>query len=183
MSLDERATLTNMAVEAGGFTGIIEADEVVVDYLVKQRGLDADAVRKRIVRADFGARYVATFEVDLDAVPPMVATPGDPRNGVPLDRLGAGVKIDIAYGGSCTGGKKTDSGHVRAGSRLCGGQGKARRAGGALLRAIRSQDIRRYAEDKGYLDVSRARRGGACRPACVARASRRGRDRAIRRIR
>ena len=36
--LDERATLTNMAVEAGGFTGIIEADEVVVDYLVKQRG-------------------------------------------------------------------------------------------------------------------------------------------------
>ena len=45
MGLDERATLTNMAVEAGGFTGIIEADEVVVEYLVKQRGLDADAVR------------------------------------------------------------------------------------------------------------------------------------------
>ena len=37
LSLDERATLTNMAVEAGGFTGIIEADEVVVDYLVKKR--------------------------------------------------------------------------------------------------------------------------------------------------
>src|SRR5262245_21415343 len=41
MPLDERATLTNMAVEAGGFTGIIEADDVVVDYLVKQRGLRA----------------------------------------------------------------------------------------------------------------------------------------------
>jgi hypothetical protein len=39
MSLDERATLTNMAVEAGGFTGIIEADEVVVDYLTEMRGL------------------------------------------------------------------------------------------------------------------------------------------------
>ncbi len=38
MSLDERATLTNMAVEAGGFTGIIEADETIVEYLVKQRG-------------------------------------------------------------------------------------------------------------------------------------------------
>ncbi len=55
LPLDERATLTNMAVEAGSFTGIIEADDVVVDYLVKNRGLDADDVRKRIVRADEGA--------------------------------------------------------------------------------------------------------------------------------
>src|SRR6185436_1346319 len=54
MPLDERATLTNMAVEAGGFTGIIEADDVVVDYLVKQRGLAAADVRSRIVRADPG---------------------------------------------------------------------------------------------------------------------------------
>jgi 3-isopropylmalate/(R)-2-methylmalate dehydratase large subunit len=39
----------------------------------------------------------------------MVATPGDPRNGVPLDARNRGdVKIDIAYGGSCTGGKKAD---------------------------------------------------------------------------
>src|SRR5690606_28813673 len=65
MGLDERATLTNMAVEAGGFTGIIEADEVVVDYLVKQRGLTADAVRSRIVKADADAEYLATFEIDL----------------------------------------------------------------------------------------------------------------------
>ncbi|MFP6686245.1 MAG: aconitase family protein, partial [Polyangiaceae bacterium] len=42
MPMDERSTLTNMAVEAGGFTGIIEADEKVVDYLVSQRGLDAE---------------------------------------------------------------------------------------------------------------------------------------------
>src|SRR3984885_684041 len=65
MGLDERATLTNMAVEAGGFTGIIEADEVIVDYLVAQRGLDAASVRARIVRADPGATYMATFDVDL----------------------------------------------------------------------------------------------------------------------
>src|SRR4029079_15899205 len=58
MALDERATLTNMAVEAGGFTGIIEADEVIVDYLVKQRGANADEVRSRIVRADPGASYM-----------------------------------------------------------------------------------------------------------------------------
>src|SRR4051794_3780755 len=107
MGLDERATLTNMAVEAGGFTGIIEADEVIVDYLVKQRGLVADDVRARIVKADPDAHYLATFEIELTNLVPMVATPGDPRNGIPLSEL-PGTKIDIAYGGSCTGGKKAD---------------------------------------------------------------------------
>jgi 3-isopropylmalate/(R)-2-methylmalate dehydratase large subunit len=47
LPLDERATLTNMAVEAGGFTGIIEADEAIVSYLVGQRGLAAADVRAR----------------------------------------------------------------------------------------------------------------------------------------
>ncbi len=109
LPLDERATLTNMAVEAGGFTGIIEADEVVVDYLVQQRGLRAEDVRARIVKADAGATYVATFALDLASIRPMVATPGDPRNGVPARRSSdSEVKIDIAYGGSCTGGKKAD---------------------------------------------------------------------------
>ena len=102
MGLDERATLTNMAVEAGGFTGIIEADEVVVDYLVKQRGLNADEVRARIVRADEGATYLATFEIDLSKVVPMVATPGDPRHGISVTALHekGDVKIDIASSGS-----------------------------------------------------------------------------------
>ena len=56
-----------MAVEAGGFTGIIEADEVVVDYLVKQRGLDADACEPWM-QADPGATYPATFEIDSRAL-------------------------------------------------------------------------------------------------------------------
>ncbi len=153
LSLDERATLTNMAVEAGGFTGIIEADETVVAYLVEQRGADAADVRRRIVRADEGASYCATFEIDLGAVVPMVATPGDPRNGVPLGQLGADVKIDIAYGGSCTGGKKTDMdmyAHVLAAA-LARGEHVA--PGVHLYLQFGSQDIRRYAEEKGYLEV------------------------------
>ncbi|MCA9600908.1 MAG: 3-isopropylmalate dehydratase, partial [Myxococcales bacterium] len=108
MPLDERATLTNMAVEAGGFTGVIAADEVVVDYLHQKRGLPKDALRSRIVTSDPGAQYLETIVIDLAKVPVMVATPGDPRNGVPLPSLGEGVQIDIAYGGSCTGGKKSD---------------------------------------------------------------------------
>jgi 3-isopropylmalate/(R)-2-methylmalate dehydratase large subunit len=153
LSLDERATLTNMAVEAGGFTGIIEADEAVVAYLVEQRGLPAAEARRRIVRADEGARYCATFDIDLGAVVPMVATPGDPRNGIPLDQLGAGVKIDIAYGGSCTGGKKADMdmyARVLAGALA---QGRRVAPGVHFYLQFGSQDIRRYAEARGYLEV------------------------------
>lgn len=163
MGLDERATLTNMAVEAGGFTGIIEADEVVVDYLVKQRGLNADDVRARIVKADEGAEYLATFEIDLGAVVPMVATPGDPRNGIPLTELPAGTKIDIAYGGSCTGGKKADMDMYASVLR-----GKKVANGVHLYIQFGSQDIRRYAEEKGYLDVFAKAGAELVDPSCGA---------------
>ncbi len=173
MGLDERATLTNMAVEAGGFTGIIEADEVVVEYLVKQRGLGADDVRRRIVRADPGAAYVATFEVDLGAVRPMVATPGDPRNGVPLQDLrgpdgAAAIPIDIAYGGSCTGGKKADM-DMYAGV-LSDALAKGRRVADGVHLYIQfgSQDIRRYAEARGYLDVFARAGAELVDPSCGA---------------
>ena len=159
MPLDERATLTNMAVEAGGFTGIIEADEVVVDYLVTQRGASAEDVRARTVRADEGADYLATFEIDLDAVVPMVATPGDPRNGIPLTELRKSddksecVRIDIAYGGSCTGGKKADMDMYASVLADAVKKGKRVAKGVHLYIQFGSQDIRRYAEEKGYLDV------------------------------
>jgi 3-isopropylmalate/(R)-2-methylmalate dehydratase large subunit len=172
MGLDERATLTNMAVEAGGFTGIIEADEVVVDYLVKQRGLDADAVRARIVKADEGATYMATFDVDLGAIEPMVATPGDPRNGVPLQKLGeaAGgdVKINIAYGGSCTGGKKADMDMYASVLKRAVEQGKRVADGVHLYIQFGSQDIRRYAEERGYLEIFAKAGAELVDPSCGA---------------
>jgi len=168
LPLDERATLTNMAVEAGGFTGIIEADEVVVDYLVKQRGLDAAAVRSRIVKADPGAAYVATFDIDLGAIVPMVATPGDPRNGVPLAELGADVAIDIAYGGSCTGGKKADMDMYAEVLAAALAAGKKVKDGVHLYIQFGSQDIRRYAEAKGYLEVFRRVGAELVDPSCGA---------------
>jgi 3-isopropylmalate/(R)-2-methylmalate dehydratase large subunit len=172
MGLDERATLTNMAVEAGGFTGIIEADEVVVDYLVKQRGLDADAVRARIVRADPGATYFTSFDVDLGELEPMVATPGDPRNGVPLWKLGevsgGDVKIDIAYGGSCTGGKKTDMDMYASVLRRAVEQGKRVAEGVHLYIQFGSQDIRRYAEEQGYLEIFEKAGAELVDPSCGA---------------
>jgi 3-isopropylmalate/(R)-2-methylmalate dehydratase large subunit len=173
MSLDERATLTNMAVEAGGFTGIIEADDVVVDYLAAQRGLTAADVRARIVTADPGATYLATFEINLATVEPMVATPGDPRNGVALKDLarvsgGKEVKIDIAYGGSCTGGKKADMDMYALVLSDALAKGKKVAAGVHLYIQFGSQDIRRYAESKGYLEVFRAAGAELVDPSCGA---------------
>ncbi len=138
LPLDERATLTNMAVEAGGFTGIIEADEVVVDVPrgAARRRSGRRATPDRPRRS--GRRRTARRSRSTSAaVVPMVATPGDPRNGVPLEQLGPDVKIDIAYGGSCTGGKKADMdmyARVLAGALA---RGRARRAGRAPLSAVR----------------------------------------------
>src|SRR5260370_8282379 len=101
-AMDERATLTNMSVEAGGFTGIIEPDEHTLDYIVKMRGLDPGEVRKGFVYSDPDAEYAATFEIDLAEIRPMVALPGDPRNGIPLHELTEQVLIDTSYGGSRT---------------------------------------------------------------------------------
>ncbi len=172
MALDERATLTNMAVEAGGFTGIIEADDVVVDYLVTQRGANADDVRKRIVRADADATYCATFDIDLTKLVPMVATPGDPRNGIALSSLestnGGEVKIDIAYGGSCTGGKKADMDMYAAVLGDAVKKGKRVANGVHFYLQFGSQDIRRYAEEKGYLEIFAKAGAELVDPSCGA---------------
>jgi 3-isopropylmalate/(R)-2-methylmalate dehydratase large subunit len=153
LGIDERATLTNMAVEAGGFTGIIEADDVVLDYLEKQRGADRADLAARVVRADEGATYCKTFAIDLAAVEPMVATPGDPRNGVPLGGLGEEIKIDIAYGGSCTGGKKEDMDMYASVVRRAVDAGRAIPEGIRCYIQFGSQRIRDYAESMGYVQL------------------------------
>ena len=110
LSVDERATMTNMAAEVGAFTGIIAPDERTVEYLVAQRGMTADAARALCagLASDAGASYVKVIEIDASALRPMLALPGDPGNGLYVDELPGDVRIDIAYAGSCTAGKKED---------------------------------------------------------------------------
>lgn len=172
LSLDERATLTNMAVEAGGFTGIIEADDVVVDYLSAQRGLSPDAVRERIVRADPDAEYAQIHQIDLSTIEPMVARPGDPRDGVALSKLAVeqdgGVKIDIAYGGSCTGGKKADMDMYAEVLSAALEQGRKVSPDVQLYIQFGSQSIRRYAEAKGYIELFNRAGARLVDPSCGA---------------
>ncbi|MDQ3697696.1 MAG: aconitase family protein [Gemmatimonadota bacterium] len=110
LSVDERATMTNMAAEVGAFTGIIAPDEKTVEYLVTQRGMRPDAARALCAGlfSDEEAEFVTVIELDASRMRPMIALPGDPGNGLHVDELRRDVAVDIAYAGSCTAGKKED---------------------------------------------------------------------------
>jgi 3-isopropylmalate/(R)-2-methylmalate dehydratase large subunit len=106
LATDERATLTNMTAELGGLTGIVEPDEETVRFLQQRRGVDF--ALQPWMKSDPGAAYSEVITVDCGELSPMVARPGDPGNALPLDRLEQPVAVDIAYGGSCTAGKRED---------------------------------------------------------------------------
>ena len=106
MSIDERATLTNMTAELGGLTGIVAPDAKTVEFLRERRGIDFEL--QPWMCSDAGAAYASHISIDCNALSPMVAAPGDPGNGIALNALAAPVRIDIAYGGSCTAGKRAD---------------------------------------------------------------------------
>ncbi|MGI9105312.1 MAG: aconitase family protein [Pyrinomonadaceae bacterium] len=168
MSIDERATLTNMAVEAGGTTGIIEPDEVTLEYLVGTRGLDAEEIRKGFLKSDEDAEYAAVFEIKLEEIRPMVATPGDPRNGVNINELAEEVKIDAAYGGSCTGGKMADMDMYAAVLRRAVEQGKRVAPGVRLYLQFGSQKIKQYARERGYIEIFERAGAELIDPSCGA---------------
>jgi 3-isopropylmalate/(R)-2-methylmalate dehydratase large subunit len=166
--MDERATLTNMAVEAGGTTGIIEPDEATLAYIVTMRGLDAEAVRKGFLYSDPDAEYAAVFEIDLDEIRPMVALPGDPRNGIPIDTLEGEVRIDAAYGGSCTGGKMADMDMYATVLQHALEQGKHVAPGVHLYLQFGSQKIKQYAKERGYIEIFQRAGAEMIDPSCGA---------------
>jgi 3-isopropylmalate/(R)-2-methylmalate dehydratase large subunit len=167
-SMDERATLTNMSVEAGGTTGVIEPDEKTLDYIVTTRGLDAEEVRKGFTFSDPDAEYAAVFGINLDEIRPMVALPGDPRNGIPIDSLSEEVRIDAAYGGSCTGGKMADMDMYAEVLQNALDQGKRVAPGVHLYLQFGSQKIKAYAKRKGYIEIFEKAGAELIDPSCGA---------------
>jgi 3-isopropylmalate/(R)-2-methylmalate dehydratase large subunit len=157
-----------MAVEAGGTTGIIEPDEVTLDYIVRTRDLDAEEVRKGFTFSDPDAEYAAVFEINLDEIRPMVATPGDPRNGIPIDELPEDVRIDAAYGGSCTGGKMADMDMYAEVLANALANGRRVAEGVHLYIQFGSQKIKQYARQRGYIEVFERAGAELIDPSCGA---------------
>jgi 3-isopropylmalate/(R)-2-methylmalate dehydratase large subunit len=149
LDTDERATLTNMAAEIGGFTGLVAPDAETRRFVRERRGVDL--VLEPWMRGDEGAEYAHTLEVDCAALGPMLARPGDPGNGVALAELGAAVPIHIAYLGSCTGGKREDLRRAFEVVRPAAAAGRRVPEGVAFFVQCGSEDVRRYAEQQGWL--------------------------------
>jgi 3-isopropylmalate/(R)-2-methylmalate dehydratase large subunit len=154
LSIDERATMTNMAAEVGAFTGIIAPDAKTVEYLVAERGMDrakAEALCEGLF-SDPDAEYVKVIEIDASTIRPMVALPGDPGNGLYIDELGdEPVRIDVAYAGSCTAGKKEDMDMYAAVLSEARAQGLRVHPDVKLYIQCGSQEVRQYCEREGYL--------------------------------
>ena len=170
LSLDERATLTNMAAEVGAFTGIVRPDQVVVQFLETERGIpsaDAEALIAGLA-SDPDASYAGVVDLEADRLRPMVALPGDPGRGRFLDELGGRVPVDIAYAGSCTAGKREDMDmYARV---FAGAAARGRRVAPGVRCYVQfgSQDVKRYAERRGYVELFHSVGAEVLEPSCGA---------------
>ena len=172
LPVDERATMTNMAAEVGAFTGLVAADGESVEYLVAERGMERERAETlaRDMRSDPGADYVRVIEIDASAIQPMAALPNDPGNGVPLVDLEAErIRIDIAYAGSCTAGKKEDMDmYARVFREMHDRWGLGVHPEVECFIQCGSTDVRAYCRERGYLDLFRRIGATFIEPGCGA---------------
>jgi 3-isopropylmalate/(R)-2-methylmalate dehydratase large subunit len=170
LSVDERATMTNMAAEVGAFTGIIRPDEEAVAFLARERGVDPSEVRALLegLYSDPGAEFETIIEIDASELQPMVALPGDPGNGLFISELGDLVSIDIAYAGSCTAGKKSDMDMYAAVFRNALAQGRRVHDDVECFIQCGSQEVKRYCEERGYIEIFRDVGAQFIEPSCGA---------------
>ncbi len=104
MTMESRMTITNMAIEAGGKSGIIAVDNVTREYLNDRL---KNAAEYEAFASDADAEYDTVMELECDKLEPMVAKPHLPSNGSPISEC-AGLEMDQAYIGSCTNGRIED---------------------------------------------------------------------------
>ena len=168
MDMDERATLTNMATECSAKTGICEGDETAARWIAARRGSDPAAVSARFVAPDPGAHYHGgVHRIDLAAIRPMVAKPGDPTYGADVAALGD-VKIDIAYAGSCTAGKERDLDFYARVIQDALDSGRRVKDGVRMFIQFGSEGVRDYAAERGYLELFQRAGVEVIQPGCGA---------------
>jgi len=170
LSVDERATMTNMAAEIGGFTGIVAPDEKVVEFLVERRGMKRGEAGQMIagLQSDRDAEYAQVIELDAAEITPMVATPGDPGNGKYIRELNTPVPVEIAYGGTCTAGKNEDMDMYAAVLADALKQGRRVAQNVQFWIQFGSQETREYCKRRGYIEVFEKAGARVIEPSCGA---------------
>ncbi len=105
LPMEGRLTMCNMAVEAGAKNGIVEPDDITIEYL-KEKGIGEDEYE--ILKSDDDAEYSDVIEIDVSNIEPQVAFPHLPSNTKGISEIKEDIKIDQAFIGSCTNGRISD---------------------------------------------------------------------------
>ncbi len=156
-NVDELSVLTNMTVEGGLMTGVVEPCKPIVEFLKARRGID---VTDELVYPDTDAIYERVITVHLDEVPLTVATPGDSRNRAPLSDM-VDVAIHNIVIASCTGGSLSD---LHAAADVL--RGHALAPGVRMTVTPSSADVASAAEAAGLLDLFRSLGAVVSPPGC-----------------
>jgi 3-isopropylmalate/(R)-2-methylmalate dehydratase large subunit len=156
-NVDELSVLTNMTVEGGLMTGIVEPCEPIAAFLKERRGADFS---EQMVYPDADAEYVRVISVSLDDVPLTVATPGDSRNRAPLAEH-TEVAIHNVVIASCTGASLSD---LRAAAEVL--EKGSIKPGVRLTVTPSSTAVAAAAEAEGLLDLFRERGAVVTNPGC-----------------
>jgi 3-isopropylmalate/(R)-2-methylmalate dehydratase large subunit len=172
LCMDDRFSMSNMAIEAGGRAGIIEPDEITFDYVkgvYSQQSTDhrkkkklsaADRRRWTALRSDKGAYYEKIYEWDVSDLEPQVACPHLPSNVKPVSELRA-IKLDQVVIGSCTNGRISD---LRLAAKIL--KGKKIKPGLRLIVIPATQKIYLEAVQEGLTEIFVKAGGVFSTPTC-----------------
>ncbi|MDD5731085.1 MAG: 3-isopropylmalate dehydratase large subunit [Candidatus Omnitrophica bacterium] len=163
LPMDDRFSMSNMAIEAGARAGIIEPDEITFDYVRKvSKKKPAPALLKKWLRlrSDSDARYEKIYEWDISSLEPVVACPHLPSNVKPASELSK-VKLDQVVIGSCTNGRISD---LRAAAKIL--KGKKVKSGLRLVVIPATQNIYLECLKEGLVDIFVKAGGVFSTPTC-----------------
>lgn len=165
LSIDERFTMSNMAIEAGACAGIIEPDEITFDYAKavyrKKKKLSSLVYKKwTTLKSDRDAYYEKIYEWDVSSLQPLVACPNLPSNVKPAGKLG-NVKLDQVVIGSCTNGRISD---LRTAAKIL--KGRKIKPGLRLIVIPATQKIYLEAVKQGFAEIFVKAGGVFSTPTC-----------------
>lgn len=155
MSIPARFTVSNMAIELGGKAGIMEPDQMALDWVEKHSDKEPNPVKP-----DSNANYDQVLDVDLSQLVPMSAAPHAVDNVSEVTDLES-TEIDQAFIGTCTNGRLED---LEEAAKIAEGHEVAE--GVRLIVAAASRDIYRKASQEGYLDTLVGAGAAVIAPGC-----------------
>lgn len=156
LSMDDRFTIANMAIEAGAKNGIFPVDELTLEYLKEHTKRDY-----KVFEADADAEYDETYTIDLSQLKPTVAFPHLPENTHTVDEIKEQIKIDQVVIGSCTNGRIDD---LRCAAEVL--KGKKVAEGMRLIVLPATQAIYLQAMEEGLLKIFIEAGGVVSTPTC-----------------